>query len=114
MSVREVLKRISSGVNYNAPRLVEQTEAVDMDRIEKRIEAMANRAIVLAHAFDVMRDKSHPHPMDAFLHAYECQGTDEMQKDDEEFCKLLDVWARLCRESATPLELIQGTEFKGR
>lgn len=104
MKLIDRLKQYSAKVNYSADALKAQAAAVDMAALEKQVERLSARVIVLGHAFDVMHDGTHPHPFAAFLHAFECQMPDELNTDVE-FCTLIDIWARMCKVGPTPIQM---------
>ena len=91
--MRRVLEEANARMDYSKPIFQAQIAAVDMVRLHADLDRLALRALVLTHAFEVMHAGSHPHPMQAFMHAVDCEGP----ISDTEFFAVLRVWAKLCQ-----------------
>lgn len=99
--MREILFAANAAADYSNAALREQAEQVNVYALERIVEKTVSRAIVLAHALDVLKDGGEiQHPMQAFLHATECPTTG-VQLDDSEFFACLAIWGRWC-EAAHP------------
>lgn len=97
--LREILYAANAAADYNAKPLRSQAADIDLAKLEAIVEKTTSRAIVLAHAFDTLKDGLMQHPMQAFLHAAQCPATG-VELDDEEFYALIAIWGRWC-ESAS-------------
>lgn len=93
--LREILNAANAAANYSAPALREQAEQIDINALEAIVEKTASRAIVLAHALDVLKEGDYSHPMQAFLHAADCPATG-VTLTDSEFFACLGIWGRWC------------------
>lgn len=93
-NMREILYAANRAADYSSERLSEQASAIDLAALERIVERTVSRAIVMAHAFDVLKDEG-MHPMQAFLHAAECPTTG-VTLDDTEFYACLGIWGRWC------------------
>jgi hypothetical protein len=91
---RQALLTANEQADYSLPSLKKQADAVDLVRLEVMIEYIAKRAVVITHAFDVMKSGTHRHPMAAIIHSLECQGED---LDAQEFFQIIKLWAKLCQ-----------------
>lgn len=98
--MREILYAANAAADYSNPMLQEQAAQVDLVALEAIVEKTASRAIVLAHALDVLKEGTHSHPMQAFLHAADCPATG-VELSDTEFFACLGIWGRWC-EAAHP------------
>lgn len=99
--MREILYAANAAADYSNEALRSQAEQVDVDALEAIVEKTASRAIVLAHALDVLKEGGDiQHPMQAFLHAAECPATG-VELNDQEFFACLAIWGRWC-EAAHP------------
>ncbi len=99
--MREILYAANRAADYSNEALREQAEQVDIAALEAIVEKTASRAIVLAHALDVLKEGGEiKHPMQAFLHAADCPATG-VELDDSEFYACLGIWGRWC-EAAHP------------
>jgi hypothetical protein len=92
MNIRKLLETFTHGADWNHPELRAQADKIDLYALEPVIESMVTHALILSHAFDVMKDGRHKHPIDAFMHSVSCQGP----VTDDDFSQLLQVWAMLC------------------
>lgn len=101
MNLRALLSELTKDINWSDAALQQQIRDVKMDEVEVKIERMVSRAAILAHAFDVMKDGSFPHPLHAFVHATECDSCNFKPLEDSEYFYLLDVWARLVNVKPT-------------
>lgn len=106
--LRQILLAANAAADYSLPALREQAEQIDKEELSKLIDRMVQRARVLSHAFDVMDEGSHTHPMQAFLHATECFAINDDTLPDSEFYALLPLWGKLCEQAqrantATPV-----------
>lgn len=94
--MREILYAANAAADYSNEALRSQAAQVDVDALEAIVEKTASRAIVLAHALDVLKDGGDiQHPMQAFLHAAECPATG-VTLTDSEFFACLAIWGRWC------------------
>jgi len=90
--LRQILERASTEVDYSKPVFQRQIAEIDREQLRADLERLATRTLVLTHAYDVMESGTHPHPMQAFVHATQCEGP----ISDSEFFALLASWARMC------------------
>lgn len=100
--LRAMLTELAARVDYNSPAIRQQVEQVDLAALHGRVERMVDRATILAHAYDVMEQRAHPHPLAAFIHSVECMGADI---SDSEFQHLMTLWARVVSECLKPEEM---------
>jgi Trk K+ transport system NAD-binding subunit len=107
--MREILNAANKAANYSHDALRSQAEQINVLVLERIVEKTVSRAIVLAHALDVLKDGGDiQHPMQAFLHAAECPVTG-VELDDSEFFACLAIWGRWCETAdrandAVPVE----------
>lgn len=94
--MREILYAADAAADYSNPALRSQAEQVDVDALEAIVEKTASRAIVLAHALDVLKEGGDiQHPIQAFLHAAACPATG-VELSDSEFFACFAIWGRWC------------------
>lgn len=102
--LRAMLVSLDKVVDYQEPGLLRQADQVDMVTLESYIERLIDRSVVLCHAFDVMKNGSHRHPMGAILHSLECMWPD---CSDEDFMGAIQAWSRLVGPAAFSVSTIQ-------
>lgn len=100
--LRQMLTDAAARLDYTNATVRQQVEQIDMAALQERIERMVDRAAIIAHAFDVMEQGAHPHPLSAFIHSIECTASNV---SDKEFQHLLTLWACVCSECVKPEEL---------
>lgn len=96
LSLRQIMLSACMRADFSTPELRKQADAIDMHQLDHLITRMATRAALLLHAYEVMEDGTHPHPIGAFMHATECVSINETPLSDSEFYSLLTVWGKLC------------------
>jgi len=96
--LRAILMETNKAADYSAPALRAQTADVNLDELEKLVRTAQKRLSVLSHAYDCMRDGTHPHPMQALLHSVECPALleDSEPLSDHEFFALMKAWGIMC------------------
>lgn len=103
--LRSILLETSARADYQQPLLQAQADEVNLVKLGALIETVKRRVQILSHAFYCMRDGTHRHPMQAFLHATECTEINSAQTfmdsriDDDEFFSLLKSWGLLCDDA---------------
>lgn len=97
--LRSILLETSARADYSQPLLQEQINEVNLVKLGELIDITQRRVRVLSHAFDCMREGTHKHPMQAFLHATECPEINEVPIGDDEFFSLLKAWGLLCEDA---------------
>lgn len=97
--LRSILLETSASADYQQPLLRAQADEVNLVKLAELIETTKRRVAVLSHAFDCMKEGTHAHPMQAFLHATECPEINESPIGDDEFFSLLKAWGLLCEEA---------------
>lgn len=97
--IRQILMAANAAADYSKPELRSQVEDLDLDSLERDVARIVHRAVICAHAVDCMRDGTHEHPMQAFLHAIDCPALEIGPVSDDEFAALFTIWARLCEKS---------------
>jgi hypothetical protein len=110
MNMRAILLSVNETADYSLPALQEQANEINKDELRKIIDALATRAAIFVHAFEMMDEGVLSHPMQAFLHASECiTNPDGSRITDSEFYALLVLWKRTCdtavnRDKAAPAQ----------
>jgi hypothetical protein len=109
--IREILYAANAAADYSQESLRAQAADIDLSSLERIVEKTVSRAIVLAHAFDTLKDGTMEHPMQAFLHATLCPATG-VDLSDDEFYALLSIWGRWCEtaqraNTATPVNAFE-------
>lgn len=100
--LRAMLTQLAARTDYNSAEIKQQIAQIDLPALHGRVERMVDRATIIAHAFDVMEQGVHPHPLAAFIHSIECMGNDVT---DKEFQHLLTLWSRVVSECLKPEEM---------
>lgn len=104
-SLREILSAASAMTDYTREPFVSQRASVNMAQLESDIDRLGDRIMILAHAFDRMKEGCDAHPLPALLHACECLGP----VSDTEFSALLQIWSSLCHgPNSGPRVIAQG------
>jgi hypothetical protein len=91
-AMRRVIEVAAERVDYSKPVFQAQIAAIDMQALKATLERLALRCLVLTHAHEVMESGLYPHPMQAYIHAAQCEGP----ISDTEFFGGLEAWAKLC------------------
>lgn len=100
--LRAMLTEVASRVDNDSPAIQQQIEQIDLTALRTRVERMIDRATIIAHAFDVMEQGVHRHPLAAFIHSVDCMGG---ETTDKEFQHLLTLWSRVVSECLKPEEM---------
>lgn len=100
--LRSMLTQLAARTDYNSAEIQQQIAQIDLSALHDRVERMVDRASIIAHAFDVMNQGAHPHPLAAFIHSIECMGNDTT---DKEFQHLLTLWSRVVSGCLKPEEM---------
>lgn len=99
MSIRQILERAADGVDWGHPVLQMQADEVNVEALVKALDEAATIMLVTAHAAECMRDGTHRHPMQAFLHAVRCdtvlEAFDGAPLSDEMFVKAFQAWTKV-------------------
>jgi hypothetical protein len=99
--LRSILLETSARADYTTQQLREQAEDVNVDELANQIDQARKHMAVLSHALDCMLDGTHGHPMQAFLHATECEMiTNGKPVSDVEFFALLKAWGIMCENAS--------------
>jgi hypothetical protein len=99
--LRSILLETSARADYTTQQLRQQAEDVNVDELVNQIDQARKHMAVLSHALDCMLDGTHSHPMQAFLHATECElVANGSPVSDAEFFALLRAWGIMCENAS--------------
>lgn len=102
--IRETLVAANAVADYTKPTFAAQIDEIDKVALRGHIDRLAVRTLIFAHALEVMDAGLFPHPMQAFMHAVECEGPIA----DSEFFSTLEGWAKLCGYRSNENVIIMG------
>ena len=99
--LRSILLETSLRANYSQPVLRKQADEIDIGQLAVQIRLARKHMDILEHAFECMQDGIYKHPMQAFLHATECEDVNyEGKVSDAEFFALLKAWGIMCEHAS--------------